>query len=210
MNRTGHQTGFTLIEVMFSLLIFIVAVAGLVALQHASAKGSGRGKQLTTAVSAASFFQSQLKNEFAGWTQDADHPSSAFPVNRYPMLRKALANGLSGVGVDDWYALDADSFRIDGYMGHSDLDIISDATSHFCVNYLITPLEVPNAATFTESDIAVWKTRVRVSWTKAGQFDSSGNAWKNCVPDSVTDRLTTSFTDDAVELVAVVTREFAR
>ena len=207
--------GFTLIEVMFSLIVFMVAVMGLVALQRVSLEGAERGRQHTAAVNVASFFLTQLQSEIATW---GEHVSvTSFPSDRFPMLTGAIGGATTLPAT--WFELNSNnSLRVDEFLGHSSLDD-GNASSRFCVNYMISCLESPLDESQNPipcqtniDEVTVWKVRVRVSWPKKLQFESGGggtNPWTSCAPDDVNLRVDQTHTDDAVELVAVATRELA-
>ena len=196
-------SGYTLIEVMFSLVIFMTAVTGLVALHSFSSKGVGEAKDNTTAVNIASFFLTQLQNEVSSWSEDidGDFPDD-FPENRFPLLRVAYG------GVDQWHNLgnSIDDFRVDDYLGHKSLPN-SDSDSRFCVNYMISPMEERWPGVTNDAKCRVWKVRVRVSRTRPGEYVSD---WNLCTPAKVLDRIETSKGDAVIEMVAVATREYAK
>jgi Tfp pilus assembly protein PilV len=208
--------GFTLIEVMFSLIIFMIALMGLVSLQRVSIEGAARGRQHTAAANVASFFFTQLKNEISCWGPNITRP---FPGDRFPMLTNAI--GANATLNDIWYELNpGDSVRVDDLLGHSKL-ADGDTSSRFCVNYRISCLETPRDATSNSipcaqnmDRVTVWKVRVRVSWAQQGQFgnkdgDDNNIPWTSCDPNDVNYRVDQSRTDNAVELVGVATRELA-
>lgn len=203
MRRKAAESGFTLIEVMFSLIVFIVSLMGMVALQRVSSNGAAFGKRHTAAVNVASFFLAELQGEFAGWPVHEDFPSTDVSAANYPLLAGALGGDLT-----EWHQVGPDQFRVDEYLGHSNLTD-NDATSRFCVNYMLTMSGDNNANT-----CKVWKVRVRVSWTKRERFE--GETWKSCAPgdeddsgeSTVAGRIA-SDRDEAIELVGVATRELA-
>lgn len=195
--------GYTLIEVMFSLVVFMTAITGLVALHAFSSKGVGEAKDHTIAVNIATFFLTELQNEVSSWSEDieGDFPD-AFPESRFPLLRVAYG------GLDQWHNLAStlDDFRVGDYLGHSSLDN-SNLDSRFCVNYMVSPMEERWPGVTDDSKCRVWKVRVRVSRSRPGQYVSD---WNLCEPSKVTARIETSKGDSVVELVAVATREYAK
>ena len=221
MRNQTKQKGFTLIEVMFSLIIFMVAIMGLVALQKVSIEGASKGKRHTAAVNAASFFLTQLQNEISCWGGGLARP---FPNanNTFPMLTVAI--GGNQTLPDSWFTLEpnpnpASSLRVDELLGHSGL-ASGIASSQFCINYRISCLEEPRdefnntvPCTTNIDRVTVWLVRVRVSWPKKRQFESGQedgtNPWTSCAPVDVDFRVNNSNTDDAVEIVGVATRELA-
>jgi len=201
------QDGFTLIEVMISMVVFMVALLGLVALQRASIAGTNKGREHTAAVNIARYVMTQLENEAAAWPLDqSDVPSSDFPM---------MALGLSNPG--NWNLLADGSgtvineFRLDAYLEHSRRSFYmgdNPDTAPFCVHYMVAPLteELPAQELFS--------ARVRVTWPKWKQYvieGESAGVWYDCDPNvfgpdsALSDRLKYS---DVVELTGVVTREY--
>lgn len=204
-----REDGFTLIEIVISLVVFMVAVMGMVALQGASINAAGKSRDQTAAVSIARYVSAELKSEFAGW--DKDQETTSFPSDRYPLLRGVFGDG---GGVDTWLRYggsigdDEGDFRLDEFLGHNALTEASSGASRFCVNYRVGPLEDLGAVTYDQ--YSVWLIRVRVSWTKEGAFLTNDTKWNVCDPSTVETRILTDASDDAVELVAAATRELAR
>ncbi|MCP4709594.1 MAG: type II secretion system protein [Planctomycetes bacterium] len=200
MGMRSKKTGFTLLEVMFSLVVFMVAISGLAMLQRVSVQGSQMGKRHTAAVNVASFFLTQLQNEISNWLLQDNQ--AGFPANRYPLLTQAYTN------TGQWQILSQGNaeFRVGEFLGHSSL-AGGNGSSRFCVGYRIRPLEAIPSAVANNNRVVVWEARVRVSWTMDRLFD--GSTWMNCTPASVTSRITAG-NDRVVELVGVATREIAR
>ena len=67
MNKNRVKNGFTILEVLVALIIFIIAVMGLGTLQRASIAGTDRGRQHTAAVNIARYFLNELKVEISNW-----------------------------------------------------------------------------------------------------------------------------------------------
>ncbi len=206
--RKKRVRGFTLIEVMFSLLIFISVLSGIVALQRVSAHGAMMGKRHTAAVNVASFFLSQVQTEFSAWW--SDQGKDVLTGTEYPLISYVL-NGGSGIRV--WRTLDAGAaLRIGEYLGHSSLPG-NDDTSRFCVHYMLEPRQAgvsdPNDQTGAPATefITVWKIHVRVSWTKDGRFGQA-TTWRSCSLNDVNARLVAN-TDSVIELAGAATRELA-
>ncbi|MDD5306826.1 MAG: prepilin-type N-terminal cleavage/methylation domain-containing protein [Deltaproteobacteria bacterium] len=206
MRDARRKPGFTLIEVMVSLVVFMIALLGLIALQRAAIVGAESGVDNTTAVNVGRFFLTELENEIATWPENPPGVTTTFPsTTGYPMLRRAVG------AVNDWHLLPVDdtaevdkTLRIDNFLGTSDLE----GTARFCVNFMATPMDTQS---FQQQDLAnamIWKLRVRVAWPKPHHF--AAGTWKDC---------TSTFFDsggariedvNVVELVAVNTRELAR
>jgi prepilin-type N-terminal cleavage/methylation domain-containing protein len=209
--RRQEESGFTLIELMITMVVFMVAVVGLVGMQKASVEAAQRAKQQTAAYNIARFVTTQLKAEFASWRR-AEPQTFVDPDDTrnlsLPLISKALEiDETSGANsVNSWilYGDGEDNFfRIDEFLGHSRLTG-QDATARFCVNYMIAPAAV---AALNIDAQAVWRTRVRVTWTREGLF--AGSNWTDCTEGAVRPRLQNN-ADNVVELVSMATREFAK
>ena len=209
-----EEEGFTLIEIIISLVVFMVAVMGMVALQGASIHAASKSRRHTAAVSIARYINAELKSEFAGW--DKTQTSADFPADTFPLLTSIFRNGGSGPG--NWTQLGgsvtgAGDFRLDEFLGHNGLTN-NNGASRFCVNYRVDPLEILPGDQDTETaepwERSVWQVRVRVSWTKEGAFLTNGTTWNTCDPTTVETRILTDFSDDVVELLATASRELAR
>jgi prepilin-type N-terminal cleavage/methylation domain-containing protein len=206
MSDTRRKSGFTLIEVMISLVVFMVALLGLVALQHAAIVGAEGGVDNTTAVNVGRFFLTELENEIATWPENPTGTTTTFPSgNGYPMLRRAIA------GVTDWHLLPVDNtaevdknLRIDNFLGTSDVE----GTARFCVNYMATPMDTQSTQPQDLAGAMIWKLRVRVAWPKPHHFSSA--TWKECSPEVFNAGGARVEDVNIVELVAVNTRELAR
>jgi Tfp pilus assembly protein PilV len=198
--------GFTLIELMASLVVFMVTVMGLVAMQRASLGAADLARQQTAAVNIARFFMTQLKTEFANWPLDTNNtvPSGS----QFKLIVGDDGGSDILIPRDTWHLVGGDTFRLDEFLGHSSLSEEGDnsAISRYCVNYMISQIENVNPA----EAAAVWLVRVRVSWTKDGFFNTSGSgAWSSCTSTAVNQRITTDLSDSVVELVGTATREIA-
>ncbi|MCP4676593.1 MAG: prepilin-type N-terminal cleavage/methylation domain-containing protein [Deltaproteobacteria bacterium] len=220
MKRKRRVRGFTLLEVMYSLVVFVVALSGLVALQRVSAHGAMQGKRHTAAVNVASFFMTQIQIEFSSWWSQQGI-SGVLTGTQYPLISNVL-NG--GAGIRAWQTLDTPGdFRIEEYLGHSDLDpaVDNDPVSRFCVNYMLIPvqegecnpatgLRPQNGCEIHLDYISIWRIHVRVSWTRDGELDVEPD-WKDCTPASVDARLADPLnTDEVIEIVGSATRELAQ
>lgn len=209
-----YQTGFTLIEVMMSMVVFMVSVVGLVGLQRISVEGAEKSTQHTAAVNIAQYYLSQLRSEISAWTpMPADSVGTcaeAFPNGEFQLCNaQACCGNLSS----SWYWMNVSnggaSFRIDPYLGHQELTD-NDPQSIFCVNYSARPVDVPTATTPTAGDIAaalIWTIRVRVVWPKRNEYNR-GSGWQDCAPSSIDNANRQPFVD-VVELVGTATRAFA-
>ncbi len=192
---------------MASLVVFMVSVMGLVSLQRATIGAGDLARQQTAAVDISRFFLTEIKTEFGNWDASYTVPTS-LSADQFPLI----AAGSSGlVARDAWHPLGptgSTTFRVDDFLGHSllldsDSKPANNLFSRFCVNYMITQLETG----VNTENASVWQVRVRVSWTKNGFLNNS--AWTNCDPATVTARINTGNSDNAVELVSAATREVA-
>ena len=204
---TLGQGGFTLIEIVVALTVFMIAVMGMTALQGASIHAAAKSRRQTAAVNIARYVITELKGEFASW--DKDRNNTNFPTGRYPLL----ASVFSGNAVDQWIqygdAVSDGDLRLDEFLGHNALAESNSGASRFCVNYRITSLENLGAGTPPES-YSVWQIRVRVSWTKDSAFQTNDTPWNVCDPATVDTRIVIDASDDVVELTAMATRELAK
>ncbi len=197
-NRRPGQ-GFTLIEVMIALVVFLVAVSGLVALQKASIEGAFKSRQATTANNIARYFLTELKNEMQAWRPDI----RALPGADLPLVDAALDNG-QGV----WTPLDTGgTLRVGPYLGHT-AALGEGGNFRYCVNYRLDPMDFHVGDQL--GDALLWTLRVRVAWTRAKQFALTDEAWTDCTVDAVEARIGADGSDDVAELVSVVTREVVR
>lgn len=200
MNLTNKEScrGFTLIEVMIALVVFLISVSGLVALQKASIDGAFKSRQATAANNIARYFLTELKNEMQAW-----RPDIADPGTDLPLVDAALDNG-QGV----WTTLDSSgTLRVDPYLGHTE-KFADGGNFRYCVNYRLEPMDFHAGDEL--GDPLLWTLRVRVAWTRAKQFNLTDEAWTDCTVDAVEARIQANGSDDVVELVSVVTREVVR
>ena len=210
MNKRADN-GFTLIEILAALTVFMIGVMGMVALQAVSIHAAGKGREQTAAVNIARYLIAELKTEFAAWGKA---PGPTFPTSDFPdefaMLKAAASEDSIG---GNWVVYggtsgsDGSYLRLDELLGHSDLS--DGGAARYCVSYRVDPLEHYAAGTALDR-FSVWQIRVRVSWTKSGYFQVGNIDWKDCSIDNVDTRIVDLGSDDVVELVSTATREFAR
>ncbi len=202
MRRNGQSQGFTLIEVMISLLVFMVALMGLVALQRASIAGTNKGREQTAAINLARFTMTWIENEATSWPLSEPLP----PAADFPMLAQAMNNeGQWNLLADGSTAAPAD-FRLDAYLEHSYRDFYATQdTAPYCVHYMVRGVG-PNDE--------LLRIRVRVVWPKWKQYvieaDESPGTWDNCAwpgwndPATLESRVRYS---EVVEMSGIATRE---
>lgn len=208
--RQAENSGFTLIEILAAMAVFMIGVMGMVALQGVSIHASAKGRQQTSAVNIARYLIAELKSEFAAWGRapGPTFPSSNFPA-QFALLSAAASNNSLGGNWVVFGGPDADSnyLRVDELLGHSQL--ADGSAARFCVAYRVDTIENFPEGTPLD-DYSVWEIRVRVSWTKEGHFQAGNIDWNDCSIASVNARIATQGSDDVVELVSTATREFAR
>ncbi len=206
--KNRKDEGFTLIEIICAMAVFMIGVMGMVALQGVSIHAAAKGRQQTAAVAVARYFIAELKSEFAAW----DTGTVGFPNNPFPDEFALLDSAASGTNIttNTWIQFGADGsggLRLDELLGHSQLS--DGGAARFCVGYMLTPLENhPDGTPLNE--YSVWQIRVRVSWTKEGHYQAGNVNWNDCSIASVNARIVTVGSDDVIELVSTATREFAR
>ena len=213
MRTARNNRGFTLIEIMIALLVFMVSLLGLVALQRASIAGTNKGREHTAAVNVARFVMSAIQNEVGSLPLLV--ADTALTSVDYPYLSSAdLDNGTwkllpdgSGNAVDD----DA---RVDAYMGHSGQGVYTGGvdSAPYCVMYTIQRF-VPPGGGVAEPVVGLYQARVRVTWPRWKQYmtagEMSGDAWTDCsgrLDDTATAGTVTDW--ETVELSKIVTREY--
>lgn len=199
MSRPAREQGFTLIEVMIALVVFMVALLGLVALQKASIAGNNKGREHTAAVNVAEFVMTWLENEATSWPLDGNPPTA----EDFPMITRALASPGTWTLLPDGEGTVDPGFRLDSYGQHSLRGFYAGVdTAQFCVHYMASSLG-PN------QELLV--ARVRVTWPKWKQYAIEGaGQWNACDWPGYSDPLT--FEDrlkysEVVELKQILTRE---
>jgi type II secretory pathway pseudopilin PulG len=195
--RRKRGRGFSLIEVIVALLVYMVAMLGLVALQRASVAGANIGREQTAAVDLARFAMTWLEAEAAAWPL-ADATLVPDP-EQLPLLGAALNEE------DAWQSLTSGNVRFDAYMEHSATPLYADVDSaQYCVHYRVKPLGADEA----EEDPVAYQVWVRVTWPRWGQYKTDGTAdWNDCdarlgAGSSVIGAF------EVVELTGVATREY--
>ncbi len=214
--KTQQPRGFTLIEVIVSLIVFMTAVVGLVALQSASIAGAEQGRVHTAATNIARFFLAELKTEVSSWRPwmpgDAPDDCSGTDFTDLPLLSQAFDDSC-GWGV--WREIDSDidTLRIDPFMGHSALAVTQPASPEaiFCVNYRIDPIPALEGGENILEKV-LWQVSVRVAWPRAGQYGTTGGTslWTNCSPAVFAAGGARQNVSNYVELVEIASREFAQ
>lgn len=208
--RETKNNGFTLIEILAAMAVFMIGVMGMVALQGVSIQAAVKGRQQTAAVNIARYLITELKSEFAAWGRapNPTFPSSSFPA-QFALLSAAASNNTLGGNWVVFGGPDADNnyLRVDELLGHSQLS--DGSAARFCVAYRVDTIEnLPEGTSL--DNYSVWEIRVRVSWTKDGYFQIGNTSWNDCSIASVNARIVAQGSDDVVELVSTATREFAR
>jgi len=196
MTKSRKRTrGFTLIEVLVSLLVFMIAMLGLVALQRASIAGANIGREQTAAVDLGRFAMTWLENEAAAWPL-AD-TTTVPDVTQLPLLSQGLNEP------DAWHTLSDSDIRFDDYLEHSDTPLYTGGvdSAQYCVHYRVNQLGSPD-------DPVAYQVWVRVTWPRWRQYNTEGALiWTDCTARITTDQ-TVVGEFQVVELTGVVTREY--
>ena len=205
MRKHRAQNGFTILEVLIALIIFIIAVMGLSNLQRASVAGTDRGRQHTAAVNIARYFLNELKVEISNWTPfDPGTANNCAPTTAMQNDLPLLSNGLEANCAGAWTLLDANTSRVDEFLGHEDMTD-NDVNSHYCVHYWVSPIPPGNGADRGPYAL-IWQIRVRVAWAKPGQY----TAWQNCDPALFATGGARAISTDVIELTGFATRELSQ
>lgn len=200
------SSGFTIIEVMIALIVFMVAVLGLVSLQRASIAGTDRGRQHTAGVNIARYFLNELKVEISNWEEygPGQAPANCAPDTAVSNNLPLLARALEATCLGPWTLLDDGTTRVDEFLGHEDMTD-NDSNSHFCVHYRVSPFP-PHSVANPGPEALVWQVQVRVAWAKPGQYAD----WQDCDPDLFETDGDRENSTDIVELMGFATRELAQ
>jgi len=204
ITRKKRASGFTLVEAMVAMLVFAIALMGLVALQKVSIDAASMGRSHTMATNVARFVMTWLQNEAASYATTAGDTN--FNVTDYPLL----FNGASAANLNNFILLDSSlpNFRFDEFLGDSSMAIYDTVdTAQFCVHYRLRRfLSFQDAATNADTSVPdLFLATVRVSWPKDKSYKTSPD-WTDC--DARTSD--PSLSDyNLLELNGVITREFA-
>jgi prepilin-type N-terminal cleavage/methylation domain-containing protein len=193
MRRTAKPArGFTLIEVLVALLVFMVAMLGLIALQRASVAGANMGREKTAAVNLGRFVMTWLEGEAAAWPL-ADTNALPAAVD-LPLLNQGLS------APDSWQSLSAADQRFDDYIEHSGTPLYTTGgdSAQYCVHYRVLPLG-------TADDPLAYQVWVRVTWPRWGQY--AKDDWNACGGRLDADA-TVLGKYEVIELTGIVTREY--
>lgn len=195
--RTTGNEGFTIIEVLISLIVFMVALLGLVSLQGASIEGADRGRQQTAAMNIARYITAQVQDEVSGFSLLETTPDPA----RQPLLSHALGTPatwvlLPGAGSTD---------RFDAYLEHSGMPTYTVDSAPYCAAYWVDTFDDPGAGAGVELQ-GLYKVRVRVSWPRKGQY-GAGTTWKDC-SQRLLDTKNAMGPWESIELRTIMSREF--
>jgi prepilin-type N-terminal cleavage/methylation domain-containing protein len=213
MRKARNNRGFTLIEIMIALLVFMVSLLGLVALQRASVAGTNKGREHTAAVNVTRFVMSAIQNEVASLPLQVD--DTALNAADYPYLASAdLPNGAWGLLPDGAGNTVDDDARLDAYMGHSGQGVYTGGmdSAPYCVMYTVQRF-VPPGGTVTNPVVGLYQVRVRVTWPRWKQYmaagEMSGDEWTDCAGRLDDTATTFEVTDwETVELSKILSREY--
>jgi prepilin-type N-terminal cleavage/methylation domain-containing protein len=193
MKRSAkRERGFTLVEVIVALLVFMVAMLGLVALQRASVSGANMGREKTAAVDLARFVMTWLENEAAAWPLADTH--SVPEATDLPLLSQGLNDA------DTWQTISGTDVRFDDYLEHSEETSLYGAVDNaqYCVHFRVMPLG-------SSEDPLAYQVWVRVTWPRWGQYAAA--TWNACAARLDADS-TVIGKYEVIELSGVVTREY--
>lgn len=213
MRKAHNNRGFTIIEIMIALLVFMVSLLGLVALQRASVAGTAKGREHTAAVNTARFVMSAIQNEVASLPLQVD--DAALVSANYPYLSSAdLINGTWGLLPDGSGNTVDDDARLDAYMGHSGQGVYTGGvdSAPYCALYSIQRF-VPPGGGVANPVVGLYQTRVRVTWPRWKQYmgagETSGDAWTDCAGRLDDTAVAGEVTDwEIVELSKILSREY--
>jgi len=194
----NRERGFTLIEVLMALLVFMIAMLGLVAMQRASISGANSGREQTAAVNVARFVMTWLENEAASWPL-ADTTATP-PTAQFPLLNEALSDTTSFHSIANQNTLRFDPYLETSATTTSSYGAGAVDTAPFCVGYRVEPLGGTD-----QEDRVAYRVWVRVTWPRWGEY--GGDNWNKCNL-RITDQQVKDGNFQVVELSGVVTREF--
>jgi len=169
MTGTGSRAaegGFTLMEVMVSLIVFLIGVLGIMALLIAARKGNNDSHSLTAATTIGEDWMETLRAESLMWNQG---PADLTPTAT-PMLQ-ALGGGVGTAGATTgWLPIPGNPLL--ARTGEERMITGSDGSlrpaGDYCVEYRLTTL-IPDQ---------VLRAEVRVMWWKESVTRPSG--WETC------------------------------
>ncbi|MBI5485858.1 MAG: prepilin-type N-terminal cleavage/methylation domain-containing protein [Deltaproteobacteria bacterium] len=165
MSATGHRPapraagGFTMIEIMMSIVIFSAAALGLLAFEHALMRSNADSNDITSATYVGDFWLESARAESRLWNQGATSLTAA----RTPLLAP-IAPGLATANTTTgWLALPIMPNRpvpaqpLNRYLEVCPTGGACDF-AEYCVQYRLTVL-IPDE---------VLRMEVRVLWFKEG------------------------------------------
>ncbi|MBI5502267.1 MAG: prepilin-type N-terminal cleavage/methylation domain-containing protein [Deltaproteobacteria bacterium] len=159
-----RAAGFTMIELMMSIVIFSVAATGLMAFEHALMRSSADSNDITSATYVGEFWLEGGRTESLLWNRDA---ADDLTVDRTPLLAPIAAGIDTADSSTGWIALPAIPPRaaalpLNRYLATCPSGGACDF-AEYCVQYRLTVL-IP---------AQVLRMEVRVLWFKEGA-DHSG------------------------------------
>jgi len=196
--------GFTLIEVMISLIVFMVSLLGLVALQRASIAGTSKGREHTAAVNLGRFVLNWVQSEAATFPISQTTPNST----DFPLIENAISSG----NLDSWQLLpNSATMRFDAYMGNNAQSHYTGGVdaAQFCVYYKMSQFVKGQDSSGDDQFVnEVYKLSVMVNWPKWKQYHTN---WTNCAarpPVGGSGEGANLIYWESIELTSVVTREY--
>jgi prepilin-type N-terminal cleavage/methylation domain-containing protein len=171
MRRAGASAGFTMIEIMMSLVVFATAALGMVAFEHALMRSNSTANDITSGTYIGEFWLERGRLESLLWNADATDLTLA----RAPLLTPIGANVATANFSSGWLVLPAMGTRAAGAPLNRYLETWTGVGStadyaEFCVQYRLTVL-IPNE---------VMRMEVRVMWFKQGAARPVGGVPWTC------------------------------
>jgi prepilin-type N-terminal cleavage/methylation domain-containing protein len=165
--------GFTMIEIMMAIVVFLTAAAGMVAFEHAVMRSNSSANDITSATYIGEFWLERGRVESLLWNRDATDLTLA----RAPLLASVGTNVAAANYSTGWQYLPALGTRAAAAPVNRYLETWPGATgaardyAEYCVQYRLTVL-MPNE---------LMRMEVRVVWFKQGagvsRAAAGGTAW---------------------------------
>ncbi len=154
--RRGHRRlartrrGYTVVEVMMSLVLLGIGVSGIIALQKVTISSNQHAKALSTATRVAQAWQDQLTVDASLWNGTAGLTNT---------------NWVGDSSLRNWARPSYNSSRLFGAAFDAFGNVLTDtsadvAKSKFCVHVRISPISAPLGGSGT------MRTEIRVIWPR--------------------------------------------
>jgi Tfp pilus assembly protein PilV len=130
--RLRHGAGYTLVELMMSLSVFVLGVAGIVGMQKVAISSNQHGKNLAMATHLAQSWLDELAADAGQWNESSDFDEA-------PWLAKV---GAEGGAPSAWFRPDYNTRRRFGpafdALGNAVATADMPADAHFCTDVRLT------------------------------------------------------------------------